>query len=259
MVREAHGGALAGHFALNKTIDILKEHFYWPKMGGDVHKVISSCSICHKAESQFHQGLYTRLPVPVQPWDDVSMDFIVALPRTQRGKNAIMVVVDRFSKMPHFIPCHKTDDATHIVELYFREVIRLHGVPKSIVSDRDSKCLSHFWRSLWRLLGTKLLFSTAHHLQTDGQMEVTNRTLTTLLRSLVSKSLKDWDLKLPHAKFAYNRSPSYATKHSPVECVYGVNPLTPLDLIPILTKARVSFEAETRVKEMKRLHEQIRN
>jgi len=146
----------------------------------------------------------------------VSMDFTVALLRTQRGKDAIMVVVDRFSKMAHFISCHKTDDATYITELYFREIIRLHVVPKSIVSDRDSKFLFHFWRSIWKLLGTKLLFSTAYHPQTDGQTEVTNRTLATLLRSLVSKSLKDWDLKLPHAEFAYNRSPSYATKHFPL-------------------------------------------
>jgi len=85
-------------------------------MGGDVHRVVTACSICHKAKSQFRQGLYTPLPVPAQPWDDVSMDFVVALPRTQRGKDAIMVVVDRFSKMAHFIPCHKTDDATHIAE-----------------------------------------------------------------------------------------------------------------------------------------------
>jgi len=129
-----------------------------------------------------------------------------------------------------------------------KEIIRLHGVPKSIVFDRDSKFLSHFWSSLWKLLGTKLLFSMAYHPQTDGRTKVSNLTLATLLRSLVSKSLKDWDLKLPHAKFAYNRSPAYATKHSPFECVYGVNPLTPLDLLPIPTESRVSFEAETKAK-----------
>jgi len=104
------------------------------------------------------------------------------------------------------------------------------------------------------LLGTKLLFSTAYHPQINGP-EVTNRTLTTLLRSLVSKILKDWDLKLPNVEFAYNRSPSYATRHSPFECVYGVDPLASLDLLPIPSKSRVSFEAETRVKEMKKLHE----
>ena len=90
------------------------------------------------------------------------------------------------------------------VHQYFKEIIRIHGVPKTIVSYRDSKFLSHLWRSLWKLLGTKLLLSTTYHPQTDGQIEVTNWTLTTLLRRLVTKRLKDWDLKLPHAEFAYN-------------------------------------------------------
>jgi len=114
LIHEAHRGALAYHFGLNKTIDILEKHFYWPKIAGDVHKVVMACSIYHKAKSQLHQGLYTLLPVPMRPWDDVSMDFIVALPQTQRGKDAIMVVVDRFSKMTHFTPCHKTDDVSYI-------------------------------------------------------------------------------------------------------------------------------------------------
>jgi len=133
------------------------------------------------------------------------MDFIVTLLMTQRGKDAIMVVVDRFSKMAHFILCEKVDDASYMAYLYFKKVVKLHSIPRSIVSDQDTKFLSHFWRCLWRLLGIKLLYSTFHHPQTDGQTKVTNKTFSTLLRSLVSKSIKEWDLKLPHAEFAYTK------------------------------------------------------
>ena len=164
--------------------------------------------------------MYTPLPTPMSPnmpWESVSMDFVVGLPRTKKGNDAIMVVVDRFSKMTYFIPCHKTDDATHVGDLYFQHVVKLHGIPRSIVNDRDSKFLSHFWRTLWKLIGTKLLFSTSLHPQTDGQNEVTNQTLGCLLRGLVSKTQKDWDIKLAHAEFAYNRSHSRTTKQSPFE------------------------------------------
>jgi len=114
------------------------------------------------------------------------MDFMEALPRRQGGRDSIMVVVDRFTKMAHFVACHKADDdASHIADLYFKEIIRLHGVPKTIVSDRDTKLLSYFWRSLWHLLGTKLLYNTTFFPQTYGKTEVTNRTLSTLLRTLV--------------------------------------------------------------------------
>ncbi|XP_074303235.1 uncharacterized protein LOC141637674 [Silene latifolia] len=236
LIREAHGGAIAGHFGVNKTNDVLSEHFYWPKMSKDVQEIVAKCVVCQKAKSTFNKGLYTPLPVPTQPWNEVSMDFILGLPRTQRGKDSIMVVVDRFSKMAHFIPCHKTDDATNIAELYYKEIVRLHGIPLTIVSDRDVKFLSYFWKTLWRLVGTKLLFSTSHHPQTDGQTEVTNRTLGSLLRGLVSKSTKDWDVKLAHAEFAYNRTPSMTTGRSPFEIVYGVNPYLPIDLVPIPKK-----------------------
>jgi len=97
------------------------------------------------------------------PWEDVSTDFVVALPRTLRGRDSIMVVLDRFTKMTHFLACYKTDDASRLVDLYFKEIIRLHGFPTTIVSDRDTELLSHFWRSLWHLLGTKLLCSSTCH------------------------------------------------------------------------------------------------
>ena len=130
------------------------------------------------------------------------MDFVLGFPRTRYGKDSVFVVVDRFSKMAHFIPCNKIDDASHVSNLFCREILRLHGVPKTIVSDRDVKCLSYFWKTLCAKLGIKLLFSSAYHPQNDGQTEVTNRMLSTLLRVLIKKNIKEWEECLPIAKYA---------------------------------------------------------
>ena len=166
LVRESHGGGLMGHFGVSKTLVIFQEHFYWPHMKRDVKRIYGRCVTCRQAKSRVQPyGLYKPLPIPSEPWIDISMDFMLGLPRFKCGRDSIFVVVDRFSKMAHFISCHKTNDVSHIVDLFFREIVRLHGMPRTIVSDRDDKFLSYFWKTLWCKLGTKFLFSTTCHPQ----------------------------------------------------------------------------------------------
>ncbi|KAJ0836005.1 putative nucleotidyltransferase, Ribonuclease H [Helianthus annuus] len=260
LIKEVHEGGLAGHLGIDKTTAMLQTHFFWPKLNRDVTHMIHRCLPCHQAKSHVHpHGLYLPLPVPVSPWEDVSLDFITGLPRTQRHKDSVMVVVDRFSKMAHFVACHTTYDAVQIATLYFRDIVRLHGIPKTMISDRDVKFLSHFWITLWRKLGTALKFSTTCHPQTDGQTKATNRTLGSLLRSLITNNLKQWEDLLPQAEFAYNRAPSKTTGLSPFMVVYGRNPHTPLDLAVLDTTAKFSPEASTMAADIKQLHQQVRD
>lgn len=259
LIREVHEGGLAGHFGIEKTVEVLNGYVYWPRVKRDVEHVIRRCLVCQRAKSNsLNHGLHLPLPVPHAPWEDVSLDFVTGLPRTQRKSDSIMVVVDRFSKMAHFIPCTTTHDAVQVANLYFREIVRLHGIPKSMVSDRDTKFLSHFWRTLWRKMGTKLNFSTSSHPQTDGQTEVTNRTLGTLLRVLVKKNIRSWEEVLPQAEFAYNRAPHSTTRLSPFEIVYGIKPTTPLDLAVLDTSTHFSQEAADKATTIKLLHDTVR-
>ncbi|KAG7599432.1 Reverse transcriptase domain [Arabidopsis suecica] len=258
-LREAHGGGLMGHFGVAKTYKVMQEHFHWPHMKRDVERLCERCATCKQAKAKVQpHGLYTPLPIPLHPWNDISMDFVVGLPRTRTGKDSIFVVVDRFSKMAHFIPCHKTDDASHVASLFFREVVRLHGIPKTIVSDRDTKFLSYFWKTLWSKLGTRLLFSTTCHPQSDGQTEVVNRTLSTLLRVLIKKNLKTWEDCLPHVEFAYNHSVHSATKFSPFEIVYGFKPTSPLDLMPLPLSERSSLDGKKKADLVKQVHKKAK-
>jgi hypothetical protein len=183
------------------------------------------------------------LPVPSAPWEDISIDFVLGLPRTKRGSDCIFVFVDRFSKMVHFITCHKIDNASHIAYLYFTKIVCLHGLPNTIVSNRDDKFLSHFWRTLWFKLGTKLLFSTTFHPQTDGPTKVVNRTLSTMLRVVLKDNLRLWEECSPHIVFAYNRSIHSTTKLCLFMVVYGFNPRAPIDLLPLPTSEIVNLDA----------------
>jgi hypothetical protein len=164
---------------------------------------VSQCTTCNKAKSRPNpHGLYMPLPIPNVHWEGISMDFVLGFPRTKRGRNSIFVVVDRFSKMAHFVPSHKSDNASHGADLFFAEIVHSHGAPNTIISERDAKLLSHFWKTLWLKLGTELLFSTTCHPQTDRQTEVVNRTLSTILRVVLKSNLKLWEECFPHIKFA---------------------------------------------------------
>jgi hypothetical protein len=226
-------------------------------MRRDVGRLVARCTTCQKAKSHLNNhGLYMPLPVPTSPWIDISMDFVLGLPRTTKGRDIIFVVVDRFSKMAHVIPCHKTDDASSIAELFFREIIHLHDVPHTIVSHHDAKFLSHFWRSVWNKLGTKLLFSTTCHPRTDGQTELVNMTLSTMLRAVLDKNLKLWEDFLPHVEFAYNRATHSSTKMCPFQIVYGYIPWAPIYLLTLDPLDAPHVDDVAHVKHMFDIHEQ---
>ena len=142
---------------------------FWPTLCRDVERFVEHCRIYQISKGKASNvGLYMPLPIPTQPWTDISMDFVLGLPHTQKGNDSIFVVVDRFSKMAHFIPCKRTIDVVKVAQLFFKEIYLLQGLSSSIVFDRDTSFLSHFWRSLWRMVNTSLNMSSVYHPQIDG-------------------------------------------------------------------------------------------
>ena len=159
--------------------------------------------------------------------------------------------------MAHFIACKKTNDAIYIANHFFKEIVRLHGVPKTIVSNRDVKFLSHFWRTLWKKFNTTLKYSTTAHPQTDGQTEVTNRTLGNLIRCLSGTKPKQWDLALVQAEFAFNNMKNRSTARCPFEVVYTKQPWLTFDLASLPTTVDINEQAEKMIENIERLHKEV--
>lgn len=152
IIKELHS---EGHVGRDRTLKLVTDSYFWPTLRRDVEWFLARCVTCQQGKGNAtNAGLYLPLPIPTQPWSDISMDFVLGFPRTQHGNDYIIDVVDRFSKMAHFIPCKKTMDAVQVAQLFFREIYRLHGLPIFIVSDRNSRFISYFWRSLWKLFKT---------------------------------------------------------------------------------------------------------
>jgi hypothetical protein len=169
------------------------------------------------------------LSIPAWKWDDISMGFIVGLPLTPRKHDSIWVIVDRLTKTAHFIPVHTTYSAERYAEIYVDLVVRLHGVPKTILSDRGTQFVARFWAQVHESLGTKLIHSSSYHPQTDGQMERVNQVVEDMLRACVIHFDKSWDKCLALAEFAYNNSYQASLKMAPFEALYGRRWRTPLN------------------------------
>jgi IS30 family transposase len=204
ILREAHDSAYSIHPGSTKMYKDLKPRYWWNDMKRDVAKYVALCDTSQrvKAEHQRPAGLLQPLKIPEWKWEEIGKDFIVGLPRTQAGYDSIWVIVDRLTKVAHFIPVKTTYSGAKLAELYMSRIMCLHGVPKKITSDRGSQFTSRFWEKLHESMDTKLNFSSEYHPQTDGQTERTNQILEDMLRACVLKYGKSWDKSLPYIEFS---------------------------------------------------------
>jgi hypothetical protein len=228
---EAHLSRYSIHPGSNKMYQDLKQRFWWTKMKIEIARYVAKCNICQRVKAVHLKsaGPLQPLPIPAWKWEDISMDFIVGLPKTSRGYDSIWVIVDRLTKSAHFIPAKSNYPVLTYVQLYIARVLSLHKVPKTIVSDRGPQFVSKFWEELHKSLGTKLIHSSAYHPQTSGQTERVNQILEDMLRACVLVFSEKWDECLPLAEFSYNNSHQESIKMAPFEALYGRRCRTPLN------------------------------
>lgn len=257
ILHDTHNSPIAGHAGFMKTYFKIRSSYFWPGMKKEIAGYIRQCQICQqtKAEQLRIPGALEPLGVPTAKWEVVSMDFITGLPRTQKGHDALMVVVDKLSKMAHFIPCRTTDTALDTARHFVKEIFRLHGMPREIVSDRDPKFISAFWQDLFATIQTKLSMSTAYHPQTDGQTERTNRILEDMLRNYVWNQQSKWEDYIYLVEFAYNSTKQESSRMSPFMVNYGYQCLTPDTWHNPVSKVEVSQQM---LGDMQQLVEEVR-
>ena len=229
IMTEAHHSRYTIHPGSTKMYQNLRNHYWWNNMKKEVAGFTARCLVCQqvKAERKQPPGLLKQLEVPDWKWEHITMDFISGLP-SMHNKDSIWVIVDRLTKVAHFLPMNMKTPRDELARMYMEKVVTIHGVPLSIVSDRDPRFLGRFWTELQEALGTTLNFSTAYHPQTDGQTERTNQTLEDMLRACVLDFGKDWQKSLPLCEFAYNNSYHSSIGMAPFEALYGRRCRTPI-------------------------------
>ena len=226
--------------------------FYWPGMKEEVHKYIQSCNNCQLTKPELipYPGLLQPLPIPKEAWNSISMDFITGLPKSE-GKEVIMVVVDRLTKYSHFIPLSHPYKAMDVATAFLNQVYKLHGLPMTLITDRDPVFTSRFWKGLFSQLGVKLNMSSSYHPQTDGQTERVNQCLENYLRSMIFEQPKKWVKWLPLAEWWYNTNYHSSLKTSPFQALYGYSP----PQLPLGSPPKSQIEAVNTL--LKERHESI--
>src|ERR1700733_1281847 len=225
IVEQHHDSRIAGHPGRWKTLELVSRNYWWPQMSRYIGTYVRTCDPCIRTKIQRHKPIGELHPMetPEERWDKISVDFVVELPNAH-GYDAVMNVVDCVGKRAHFLPTHTTVDAVGSANLYFRDVWKHHGLPRSVVSDRGSQFVAEFTRELYRLLGIELATSTAYHPQTDGQTERANQELEQYIRLFVNERQDDWDELLPLAEFSYNNHVHSSTQQTPFMMDSGRHP-----------------------------------
>ncbi|GJS98642.1 putative reverse transcriptase domain-containing protein [Tanacetum coccineum] len=223
IMHESHKSKYSVHPGSDKMYQDMKQLYWWPNMKADIATYVSKCLTCLrvKAEHQKPSGLLVQPAIPQWKWENITMDFVTKLPRTQSGNDTIWVIVDRLTKSAHFLPMRETDPMDKLARLYLKEVVTRHGIPVSIICDRDPRFTSNFWRSFQKAMGTRLDMSTTYHPETDGQSERTIQTLEDMLRACVIDFGNGWEGHLPLIEFSYNNSYHASIKAAPFEALYG--------------------------------------
>jgi hypothetical protein len=249
VLRQMHDDPLYGHLGTAKTLAAVQRAYWWPNVSGFVKEYCRACDAClrNKPEQARPAGLLQSLPIPPGPWHSVSTDLIVHLPCTARGKDAIAVFVDRLTKMVHFAATTTELDTMGYAHLFVEHVVRLHGLPSEIISDRGPQFSSQLWKSICGLLKVNTKLSSAYHPQTDGQTERANRVLEEMLRAYVGPLQDDWDLLLPMAEFAVNSAWHESVQETPFYLNFGRHPVTPATHGLPAAKHPAAVELTTRI------------
>jgi transposase InsO family protein len=256
-----HDDQFAGHWGVDKTRELLGRKFYWSGMTTDIREYITTCSICQNNAIPRHKpyGQLNPLPVPSRPWEEVSLDWITHLPTSYIGTgefDAVLVVVDRYTKMARFIPTRGDLSAPEFAALFHESIELKYGSPRGIVSDRDTRITSKFWAEVCAYSLIKRRMSTAFHPQTDGQTEILNRILESYLRSYTNLQQMNWAKLLPAAEFAYNNSWNASTKATPFKALYGYDPELRFDVEDNAAKGEAPA-AHERVRRLQELRERL--